>query len=546
MRLLFLARTFGPSAALALGIGLILIPVPVQAQSQEDALSGIPEPLPLAEAEAEESEGNRLVERLDLEADPEDLPPLPRISLGGDLPPASALGTPLVPDQPVKPIDLVSALRLAGVRDLDIAISRQRVAAALSDLELARTLWLPSVYIGPTWMRHDGRAQIVEGPVEEISKSSLFIGSTVALGEGVTGPVPAGGPAQVGALTSIIRISDAIFEPLAARQLVRASSADVDMAYNNAYLGTGESYMELQRAAGRLAIAREAATRAEELARLTSTYARTGAGLEADYRRSLVERDLRRREIEQAVGELEIASAELVRRLRIDPRILVAPVEPAEAVLHLVEDGRPLNDLIVTAWYSRPEMEGARAVLDAQLVRARQARLRPFVPSLSMRQSAGGYGGGRNDFFGNFDVRQDVDVNLFWQLQGLGFADRAIAKRAEAESREAGLRRLQVQDRVAAEVVSAEKARLAAVRQLGEASRAVPDALASLDLNLANIRRGAGLPGATRPIEVLQPIQALASARTTYLESVLDYNLAQFRLFHALGRPAQIMSVEGH
>jgi hypothetical protein len=41
---------------------------------------------------------------------------------------------------------------------------------------------------------------------------------------------------------------------------------------------------------------------------------------------------------------------------------------------------------------------------------------------------------------------------------------------------------------------------------------------------------------ATRPIEVLQPIQALADARGDYLDAVITYNTAQFRLFHALGR----------
>ena len=61
--------------------------------------------------------------------------------------------------------------------------------------------------------------------------------------------------------------------------------------------------------------------------------------------------------------------------------------------------------------------------------------------------------------------------------------------------------------------------------------------MSSLDLNLKNMQRGAGLPGATRPIEVLQPIQALAQARGDHLDAVLLFNKAQFRLFHALGRP---------
>ena len=44
-------------------------------------------------------------------------------------------------------------------------------------------------------------------------------------------------------------------------------------------------------------------------------------------------------------------------------------------------------------------------------------------------------------------------------------------------------------------------------------------------------------PGSTRPIEVLQPIQALAQARSDYLDAVLAYNRAQFRLYRALGQP---------
>ncbi len=62
------------------------------------------------------------------------------------------------------------------------------------------------------------------------------------------------------------------------------------------------------------------------------------------------------------------------------------------------------------------------------------------------------------------------------------------------------------------------------------------EAVESLKLNFINIRRGAALPLATRPIEVLQPIQALAQARTDYLESVLGYNRAQFRLVRAIGQ----------
>ncbi len=295
-----------------------------------------------------------------------------------------------------------------------------------------------------------------------------------------------------------------------------------------------------------LQIAREAAAHAEALADLTASYARSGAGLEADHRRVLTELEHRRQAIEQAVGELEVASAEVVRRTRLDPTIVVAPIEPPETILRLVADACSLDALIVTGLRCRPELAQHQALVEAMLVRLKQARLRPLIPSLALRYSAGGFGGGPNAFFGNFDGRHDADVNLFWTLENLGLGDRARMRRSDAEREEAVLHLIQVQDRVAAQVVRADKSRLAARRQMERASQQLPEALRSLELNFTSIRRGAGLPGATRPIEVLQPIQALALARTDSLESILAYNRAQFQLYHAIGRPPLVATPAGH
>lgn len=443
----------------------------------------------------------------------------------------------LVPGQEIHPIDLSGALRLAGARDFDIAIARARVAAAAADVRHARALWLPSMFIGPNWIRHDGQAQVVEGPVRTISKSSLFLGATAAAGSSVAGPIPAGGPAQVTGLTTVLRFSDAIFLPLAAEQIVDAREAKVRTATNDALLGVAESYMELQRAAGRLAIAREAAAHAQRLAAITGSFARAGSGLEGDHKRSLAERDRRLADVEAALGALEVASADVVRRTRLNPALVVSPVEPAELVLEIVNDEVPIDTLIEAGLRYRPELAEARSLVEETLIRLRQARLRPFIPSLAFRYSGGGFGGGTNGFFGDFASRSDADVNLYWESANLGFTDSAIRGRREAERREADLQFCKVQDIVAAEVVQAEKARLAAKRQMARIAVAVPEAIRSLDLNFHTIREAAGLPvPATRPIEVLQPIQALADARGDYLDAVITYNTAQFRLFHALGR----------
>ena len=92
-------------------------------------------------------------------------------------PPRMPVDTVLIPGRAVEPIDLANALRLAGARDLDIAIARQRILQAAADLKQARALWLPSLFYGPTWYRADGQIQAVTGQVETIDRSSLFLGA---------------------------------------------------------------------------------------------------------------------------------------------------------------------------------------------------------------------------------------------------------------------------------------------------------------------------------------------------------------------------------
>ncbi len=350
-------------------------------------------------------------------------------------------------------------------------------------------------------------------------------------------PPPGTGFPPLNSLSGVLRISDAIYEVRAARRVVAANQAGVRVATNNALLAVAEAYFDLQQAAGTLAIAREAAGNAQVLADITGTYARSGAGLEADYRRILTELRSRQRAIRAAVGQLKVASANLVRPLVLDPHIVVAPVEPAEAVIRLVPDDVPLDDLIAQGWLNRPELARARELVQAAVLRLKQARLRPFVPSVALTYSGGGFGGGKDAFFGNFNTRGDFASSLFWDLRGLGFVDRAFVRGAEAQRRTSDIDLVRVQAQVAADVVASYEDRVAAAAQMDEARQSVTEAIESLELNLANIRRGAGLPGATRPIEVLQPVQALAQARADYLAAVLAYNRAQFRLYRALGQP---------
>jgi outer membrane protein TolC len=443
----------------------------------------------------------------------------------------------LIPGQVVEPMDLVSALKLAGERDVDIAVARVQIRHSMALLSQARALWLPSLFYGPTWYRSDGQIQTVNGQVQTIDRSGLFVGAEAALANTFPGPPPGTGLPSLNGFSSTLRFSDAIFEPMAARRVLNANRASLQTATNNALLEVAEAYLELQVMTGRLAIAREAAANAEELSRITGSFARLGQGLEADHRRALTELRRRQKDIQLLSGQLLIASANLIRLLVLNPSTVVAPVEPPEAVIRLIPDDVPLDDLVIRGLRRRPELANAQELVEAAVIRLKQARLRPFTPSLAVTYSGGGFGGGANAFFGDFGPRGDAVASLFWELRGLGFTDCAIMRQRAAEQDRARLEKIRTQAQVAADVVSAYQARQAANLQIDTAREALVDAIDSLQLNFVNIRKGTDLPRATRPIEVLQPIQALAQARLDYLDSVIGYNRAQFRLKRSIGEP---------
>jgi hypothetical protein len=94
----------------------------------------------------------------------------------GPATPADEIAAELFAGQVLRPIDLVGALRLAGAQNPDIAYARKQVLQAIADLEQARALWLPTLFIGPTYYRVDGQVQNINGVIETASRSSLSWG----------------------------------------------------------------------------------------------------------------------------------------------------------------------------------------------------------------------------------------------------------------------------------------------------------------------------------------------------------------------------------
>jgi outer membrane protein TolC len=448
---------------------------------------------------------------------------------------------PTADDKPL-PINLPTALKLAGVRPIDIGLASERIRLAAAQLERADVLWLPTVYLGVDYFRHDGQIQDVQGNVFGTSKSSFMIGA---------------------APFAVFAITDAIFAPLAERQVVRAREAGLQIAQNDSLLAVAEAYFNVQQARGELAGAADAARRAEEVVRRTRDLAAGGEGIlaEVDVVRARTEFARRDQALDTARERWRVASTDLVRVLRLDPAALVEPLEAPHLRVTLVAADRTVDDLIPVALMNRPELAAQQALVEATLVRLRQERLRPLIPSVLLRGAstnpagtlAGGYfGGGVNDRLSNFGARSDFDLQILWELPNLGFGTKALVDQRRAENRLSVLDLFRLQDQVAAEVAQAFAQARSATSRLGKAENGLKDAVDSANKNLQGLGQtrttktagGNVVVLVIRPQEVVAAVQALALAYNDYFGAVADYNRAQFRLYRALGQPAQLLAAQ--
>jgi outer membrane protein TolC len=361
---------------------------------------------------------------------------------------------------------------------------------------------------------------------------------------------------------AVFAITDAIFAPLAQRRVVQAREAGLQTARNDSLLAVAEAYFNVQQARGELAGALDAARRTEEVVRRTEKLAAGGEGIlaEVDVVRARTEYARRDQALDTARERWRVASAELMRVLRLAPAALVDPLEPPHLRITLVALDKPVDDLIPVALRNRPELAAQQALVEATLVRLRQERLRPLIPSVLLRGAstnvtgtlAGGYfGGGRNDDLSNFGARGDFDIQILWELQNLGFGNQALVDQRRAENRLSVLELFNLQDRVAADVAQAYAQVQSAASRLGKAASGLKDAVDSVNKNFEGLgqTRTVGTPAGgrvyilvIRPQEVVAAIQALAFAYNDYYGAVADYNRAQFRLYRALGQPAQLLA----
>jgi outer membrane protein TolC len=445
---------------------------------------------------------------------------------------SSSNSTGAVPD-PAEPmtIDLNSALRLAGVRNLAIVVAQQRVEAAVAAQRFAAAQILPDLNIGTNHDSHTGVLQQPSGEILELNRSALYGGAgAFAVGSGTV---------QIPGLQYNLNVSETIFSCLVSRQITNQRRFDRQAVDNAVLLDVAVAYAELLRASGARSLAILTRNDTGEVARLTAANAQTGQGRQADANRAATELRQREQTVAEADARLAQGSHRLCELLNLDTTTRLQPFESQIVPEPVVPTQIPLPELLATALLHRPELLARRTAIKAALLELRSAKLLPFSPTVLAGFSDGVFGGGSSigsgegdPRFGSFTDRSDLDVVMYWSLRNLGIGNKALIDSARARLGESQLEELVVLDRVREEVAAAYVRTQARFAEIDLQAKAVQLGTNAMREDLLRVRGLQGLP-----IELLDSLRQAATARTDYLDTIIGFDEAEFQLYVALGAP---------
>jgi outer membrane protein TolC len=428
------------------------------------------------------------------------------------------------------PMNLASVLQLADARPLIVAAAQASVWVAEAELTRAKVIWVPTVFFGFDYIRHDGGGpDFNKGIMVEMSVNYFMGGAGANL---------------------YFNLTDAYFQPQVARQLLNAAHWDVQKAKNDALQQAADAYFRVHQYRGMYAGALYAVERGKELVEIVADLSKEFVPkVEVDRARNMLA-DLEQRSV-LARQEWRVASADLTQLLRLDPRAVVDPMEHDHAQVTMIDPGLRLEDLMPVALHNRPELAFRQARVQAAEIGIEREKWRPVIPIVmlngfqhaSMYLQAGIFSLGPNSSLNQWVGRQDVSLQLVWQLDAFGIGNMARIKGARGDESRAIVEWRKAQDMVAADVTRALARVQSGAARVLQADRALRTALITFNGHLEGLGQTRRLENVLvltfRPQEAVYSLEQLNVSFNEYFSTVAEYNRAQFDLFHALGYPAR-------
>jgi len=420
------------------------------------------------------------------------------------------------PSQPVAadstyPIDLATALRLAGAQNLDVQLARNAVDEAHANYASAVERFLPALVPSASYLRHTGRDQAVDGSLVDVPKHSDTAGAY---------------------LTAQIPVGDAIFTALQTHQLVAASDAGATAQERDSGLAAAQQYFDLVSARALVDVVNDALSISQSYEQQLNEAVRIGIAFKGDAFRVQTQTQRLQLDLARAKQQQRLAAARLVQTLHLEPLLELIPAEREPAPLALADLNTSPTEMIRTALENRPELARSTALIAAAEQSRRGAIYGPLIPTIGGQAFAGEFNGGPGNTTANGGPRQDYAVGLSWKVGPGGLFDWGRIRASGAKLTAAELSDEKLRDQIRREVVDGYTQVQSLFEQLRLARLNLSSAEETLRLTRHRKELGVGIV-----LEDIQAQQELLKARSDYLAIVTQLNQQQYGLMRSVGAP---------
>jgi outer membrane protein TolC len=431
---------------------------------------------------------------------PEELPPTTEKA-------PSALPSP---DCPVLPITLDTVLRFAEEQNPSVALYRQKVTTALAERNSAGPRWLPDVFVGMGYYRHEGGIQLQEGPLIRSSTGAMLFG---------------------GQVNAKIDPREGAFRSLQSARNVWLNRSELSRVTGEQILEAASIYIDLLAAHTAMSIS---LTFDKELVTILERSKKAASSVplfESDVLRIEGERATQDQQRRKLVGQMEAACAKLAYLLSIDPKTKFVPLDGQLGMITMVDLHCPLEVMIAQALTNGPsvrEMEGLLRVIQRGIDDSQS--FKRWLPAVHAQIGEGGYGAGANDQL-NFAGRFDFGLQARWNVSDFLVRERR-QRVAQAQLTQAQLTYQDLRSRLTMGIQEARATIYSSAEQIPFAEEQIRKAREVQDK--ADLKLQKALPTGTYS-EVLLAARAVALAQLNYADLIREHNKAQLRLWILLG-----------
>jgi outer membrane protein TolC len=422
----------------------------------------------------------------------------------------SALAARAQPSNAPYAIDLPTALKLAGARNLDIKIAREQLAETKARYAGALSRFFPWISPGIVYRQHDDKLQDVAGNIIDVNKYSYAPGVSLA---------------------AEIDLGGALYTSLAAKQLVKAADQGLDVQRQDSVLAASEAYFDLTLARGAVGVAADSVRINADYEDQLLHAVEAGIAFKGDALRVTVQKQRSQLGLRQALEQERVASARLASVLHLDPIIELVAEASDLAPLALVETNTALDDVVQRSLASRPELKQSQSLMAAARDTKSGTTYGPLIPSVGAQAFFGGLGGGRSGVPDSFGQQEDYFIGLNWRLGPGGLFDFTRTRAAESRLNITALSHEKLLDELTRQSVVV----FARWQSLGDQLALAKTTLAAAEesLRLARQRKefAVGIV-----LETIQAEQDLTRARLDYLRIIAEFNKAQYGLRKVTGQ----------